>query len=283
MEVNRMEQNQSRLVFDPYGQDVGYTSYKKMMSLEKDEDTDDDISEYLKCKNDFINPMEFSIDTCKDVIFGYIKANFISPTRDTIPCMILGIFLDYYCDHSMHIKIKNYHNKSIPKQLKSLGNPLNDIIFLINKTASNPDINLYDAMIIIQQKQITENRAIITSSKIFKQLLFNHSQQSKLNCLISGFNRKNIDKFHDKDILDLINHLCVLYYIPWYLNKETLSIIEVSQWIAFLGKGYQQYQQQFILNGIDGEFMNELDDEILSELIINPQHRDYILQSWSRL
>ena len=276
------EHNYGRFVFDSYGEDTGYLAYKQQMSLEQDEETDD-ISEYLKPSHEFINPMEFVSDTFKHIIFGYVRTNFKSKTQ--FPCMISGILLDYYCDDSMQLKMKRYHNKSIPKQLKSQGFALSDITFLINKTQSNPDINLYDALVITQQKQIHENRRLIMSPSIsWNHQSMNYSQL-KITALIFGFNKTITYKSYDEEVLHLVNHLCVLYYVPWYFHdKESLSNIEVAQWIAFLAEGYQLYQNEFIENAIDGEFMNETDDEILRELLINnADHRKHILQSWARL
>jgi len=58
---------------------------------------------------------------------------------------------------------------------------------------------------------------------------------------------------------------------------------ECSEWVSSLGGKYKQYEGEFIENGIDGEFLRELDSETLSEIVKSGLHRKKILTAWQKL
>eukprot|EP01083_Nonionella_stella_P020795 57694_1 len=66
-------------------------------------------------------------------------------------------------------------------------------------------------------------------------------------------------------------------------QKTTWTAKECSDWIGSLGELYKQYVKAFRDNGIDGAFLNEMDDATLKEIVPSVLHRKRILSAWSKL
>jgi len=66
-------------------------------------------------------------------------------------------------------------------------------------------------------------------------------------------------------------------------DKLQWTAKECSEWVSSLGGKYKQYEDSFIENGIDGEFLRELDSETLSEIVKSGLHRKKILTAWQKL
>ena len=76
----------------------------------------------------------------------------------------------------------------------------------------------------------------------------------------------------------------ILICILFYGNVKTVwTAKQCADWLGDLGPVYKQYRQAFVDNGIDGEFMGELDDELLSEIVPWYPHRTEILSAWNKL
>eukprot|EP01083_Nonionella_stella_P075121 204015_1 len=66
-------------------------------------------------------------------------------------------------------------------------------------------------------------------------------------------------------------------------KKTAWTAKECSDWIGSLGELYKQYVKPFRDNGIDGAFLNEMDDATLKEIVSSVLHRKRILSAWSKL
>jgi len=66
-------------------------------------------------------------------------------------------------------------------------------------------------------------------------------------------------------------------------DKLQWTAKECSEWVSSLGGKYKQYEDSFIENGIDGEFLKELDSETLAEIVKSVLHRKKILTAWQKL
>ena len=67
------------------------------------------------------------------------------------------------------------------------------------------------------------------------------------------------------------------------IEKAKWSKEQCSDWVGNLGAVYKQYMQAFVDNGIDGEFLGELDDDTLKEIVPSALHRKKILSAWGKL
>ena len=70
---------------------------------------------------------------------------------------------------------------------------------------------------------------------------------------------------------------------PPSTEKATWSTETCAEWVGNLGAVYKQYTQAFVDNGIDGEFLHELDDKLLEEIVPSALHRKKILSAWDKL
>eukprot|EP01083_Nonionella_stella_P181926 653137_1 len=63
---------------------------------------------------------------------------------------------------------------------------------------------------------------------------------------------------------------------PPYCNnkdKTTWSTSECAEWVGSLGDAYKQYAKSFVYHSIDGELLDDLDDDLLKEIIDSGLHR----------
>jgi serine/threonine-protein kinase OSR1/STK39 len=69
------------------------------------------------------------------------------------------------------------------------------------------------------------------------------------------------------------------------LPKDVLNWTEqhCADWLATLGDAYVKYQEAFISNGIEGQLIQEFDDEMLLEIVPNKLHRRKIIISAKKL
>eukprot|EP01083_Nonionella_stella_P133581 406088_1 len=65
--------------------------------------------------------------------------------------------------------------------------------------------------------------------------------------------------------------------------KKEWNDNEVAEWVMSLGGAYEQYGEPLVYSSIDGELMNELDRESLSEIVTNKVHCIKILLEWKKL
>lgn len=61
------------------------------------------------------------------------------------------------------------------------------------------------------------------------------------------------------------------------------DVCETSEWVSTLGNAYKQYLKVFVDNGIDGEMLHQLDDDLLKEIIPSKLHRAKIISAASHL
>jgi len=61
------------------------------------------------------------------------------------------------------------------------------------------------------------------------------------------------------------------------------SVERCAEWLCELGDAYAKYQKIFIDNGIDGEMLAQLDDELLCEMITSKLHRAKIISASKKL
>eukprot|EP01083_Nonionella_stella_P255281 876412_1 len=73
---------------------------------------------------------------------------------------------------------------------------------------------------------------------------------------------------------------------PPYCNnkdKTTWSTSECAEWVGSLGDAYKQYTKSFVYHSIDGELLDDLDDDLLKEIIDSGLHRRKITLAWRKL
>eukprot|EP01084_Bolivina_argentea_P160191 278964_1 len=58
---------------------------------------------------------------------------------------------------------------------------------------------------------------------------------------------------------------------------------DCGKWVAEMGDAYKQYKQIFIDNGIDGEMLKQLDDDLLKEIVPSKLHRAKLISMTKKL
>ena len=66
-------------------------------------------------------------------------------------------------------------------------------------------------------------------------------------------------------------------------NPSEWTTAHTAVWLVSLGKVYEEYRQVFIDNGIDGDFLKELDEQLLEEIVVSKLHRRKIMSSAKKL
>eukprot|EP01083_Nonionella_stella_P205538 748409_1 len=59
--------------------------------------------------------------------------------------------------------------------------------------------------------------------------------------------------------------------------------VDCGEWVAALGDAYKPYRKVFVDNGIDGEMLLQLTDELLKEIIPSKLHRAKVISSAKKL